>query len=109
MSAEVAESGYVRTTQPSSGTLASPMHKRWTGEIITIVHIRCVQRWLSRRGLTSSWFIECVGEGRNRVALRFEHEGRIHEADVRKIHALKNRSPKASVAAVIAWCGDGSA
>lgn len=84
------------------GSMASPMHQRWRGAIITADLIHYVQRWLKRRlGAESALIIERVGE-RNRILLKVEREGCIYLGEVARLNGLRKTCPQAPVEQIYA-------
>ena len=85
----------------SPATIASPMHRRWKGDIITPALITYCQTWLRVRfGMEVGLIIERVGD-RNRVALRLVEPTCIYEAEVASLNALRKRDPQAPMDRVL--------
>ena len=86
----------------SAATIASPMHRRWKGDIITSALISYCQRWLLVRfGMEATLVIERGVDGRNRVALRLVEPTCIYEAEVASLNALRKRDPQAPMDRVL--------
>lgn len=79
---------------------ASPMYRRWKGDIITPQLIGYCQKWLTKYGIEATLVIERVGD-RNRVALRSCFDSNIHEAEVAALNALRKKSPTAPMESVL--------
>ena len=79
----------------SPATIASPMHRRWKGDIITPALIT-----YCRFGMEVGLIIERVGD-RNRVALRLVEPTCIYEAEVASLNALRKRDPQAPMDRVL--------
>ena len=99
MSTSVA--GFARGHNPNSNNahharVASSLHRRAQGDIITPALIFYCQSWLHQRfGIVATLVIVGGSDGRNRVALRLTEPSCIKEAEVASLNALRKREPSA--------------